>query len=342
MNFRDTHEFDPEAYGGQGGLLRRLRAAMSQQEAHPVVTSNAASETNPSNSDGPQGGLLGRLLALQAEQGQYQPILGNAGQPPSTTQDPNFRQLSRVPTTVRPKGMIGPANLPDDQSNSVNSPFGQGAALDLLRTSQLQQGQYQQTAASNRASQRRILAQSIIDVSRRRGIDPEHLATAISYETAGTFDPWKAGPVTKQYGQHRGLIQWGEPQARAYGVTKDSTIPEQMNAVGKYLLDSGVKPGMGLLDIYSAINAGRVGRYGRSDANNGGAPGTVADKVDGMGDHRRNAARLLAEAPKAFPTGTENPLRILSPRTGGGPYSYGSDTPTLEWTIPSPIFDPRR
>jgi hypothetical protein len=53
---------------------------------------------------------------------------------------------------------------------------------------------------------------------------------------------------------------------------------------------------MGLLDIYSAINAGGVGRYNASDANNGGAPGTVRDKVDQqMEGHRRNALALLGD-----------------------------------------------
>ena len=124
------------------------------------------------------------------------------------------------------------------------------------------------------------------------GVDPVDLGTAISYETAGTFDPWKRGPTTK-WGEHRGWIQWGEPQRAQYGVTRDSTPEQQMDAVGRYLVDRGVKPGMGLKDIYSAINAGSVGRYNASDEQAGGAPGTVADKVAGMGDHRAKAARLL-------------------------------------------------
>jgi hypothetical protein len=62
------------------------------------------------------------------------------------------------------------------------------------------------------------------------------------------------------------------------------------------LADTGVKPGMGLKDIYSAINAGGVGRYGARDAQQGGAPGTVADKVEQqMGGHRTNAMNLLGE-----------------------------------------------
>lgn len=126
----------------------------------------------------------------------------------------------------------------------------------------------------------------------RLGISPSDLATAISYETAGSFDPWKKGPVT-QWGEHRGLIQFGEPQRKQYGVSRETSVPDQLKAVEAYLTDAGVKPGHGLLDVYSAINAGRVGRYGASDAHNGGAPGSVADKVASMAAHRKRANALL-------------------------------------------------
>lgn len=128
------------------------------------------------------------------------------------------------------------------------------------------------------------------------GIDPLDLATAISYETAGTFDPTKAGPTT-QWGQHRGLIQFGEPQAQQYGVDWANPVGSQLGengAVARYLRDTGVKPGMGLMDIYSAINAGGVGRYDASDANNGGAPGSVRDKVlNQMSGHRAKAEAMM-------------------------------------------------
>lgn len=128
------------------------------------------------------------------------------------------------------------------------------------------------------------------------GIEPLALAKAISYETAGTFDPWKKGPTTK-WGTHRGLIQWGEPQAKQYGVYKDQPTDEQMIAVTEYLKNAGVKPGMGELDIYSAINAGRVGRYNASDR-----PGkTVRTHVAAMDAHTPNAQAFLGGG-----GGTEN------------------------------------
>lgn len=140
------------------------------------------------------------------------------------------------------------------------------------------------------------LRSGILSTAQALGINPLDLATAISYETAGTFDPTKAGPTT-QWGQHRGLIQFGEPQAKKYGVDWANPVASQLGpqgAVANYLRDTGVRPGMGLLDIYSAINAGGVGRYNRSDANNGGAPGTVRDKVEKqMAGHRQKALALL-------------------------------------------------
>ena len=140
------------------------------------------------------------------------------------------------------------------------------------------------------------LAAAIAATAAHLGIDPLDLATAISYETGGTFKGDKRGPTTK-WGQHVGLIQMGEPQRAQFGYDPKGSPEEQMAAVERYLKAHGVKPGMKMLDIYSAINAGAPGLYNRSDAGAGGAPGTVADKVAGMGDHRNNARALLGDTP---------------------------------------------
>lgn len=157
------------------------------------------------------------------------------------------------------------------------------------------------------------LRSGILGAAQQLGINPIDLATAISYETGGRFDPNIAGPTTK-WGQHRGLLQWGEPQAQKY-LNGDFSIPSQMKGAVSYLQDAGVQPGMGLKDIYSAINAGRVGRYGASDAAAGGAPGTVADKVAGMGDHRAKAEALLGGQPMEIASGRAAPTAAsLRPR----------------------------
>lgn len=143
------------------------------------------------------------------------------------------------------------------------------------------------------------LRQGILETAQALGMAPADLATIISYETAGTFDPRKKGPTT-QWGQHEGLIQFGQPQQRQYGVdlsSPDAAINSQLGpngAIVRYFKQNGWQPGMGLLQAYSIVNAGGPNRFNRSDANNGGAPGTVLDKVrDQMGGHARNATNLL-------------------------------------------------
>ena len=145
----------------------------------------------------------------------------------------------------------------------------------------------------------------------RIGADPADLATVISYETAGSFDARKRGPTT-QWGQHIGLIQMGEPQRARFNYDPEGPVEDQMRAVGDYLIGSGFKPGMGLLDLYSTINAGAPGRYDASDANNGGAPGTVRDKVESqMAGHREKALALLGgtyfPAPSSYVNAGDGP-----------------------------------
>ena len=173
------------------------------------------------------------------------------------------------------------------------------------------------------------LASALAASAAHLGINPVDLGTAISYETGGTFDPWKRGPTTK-WGTHRGLIQWGEPQAAKYGVHEGQPVAEQLRAVENYLTDAGVRPGAGLLDIYSAINAGHVGRYDARDAAAGGAPGTVRDKVEQqMAGHRAKAEALLAgfDSPAssgpsrgmAAAASAQGPTRDLASMFAGGP-----------------------
>lgn len=125
------------------------------------------------------------------------------------------------------------------------------------------------------------------------GATPEDLATVISYETGGTFDPSIRGGAGNR---HIGLIQFGQNEQIAYGASQNQSFPEQMRAVVRYLKHRGFRPGMDILDLYSTINAGSPGRYNASDVAAGGAPGTVRDKVNNqMGRHREKARRLLAD-----------------------------------------------
>ncbi len=177
------------------------------------------------------------------------------------------------------------------------------------------------------------LRNGIVETAQAIGADPVDLATAISYETAGTFDPTKAGPRT-QYGQHRGLIQFGEPQAEKYGVDWNNPLASQLGpngAVANYFRSSGFKPGMSGLDLYSTINAGSPGRYTASDANNGGAPGDVRDKWENqMAGHRQKALALLGGGASAAPVQVASlDPSIGIPQAGGATIRAGDYDPAL-------------
>lgn len=100
-----------------------------------------------------------------------------------------------------------------------------------------------------------------------------------------------------------------------------------------------MQPNMGLLDIYSAVNAGRVGRYNASDANNGGAPGTVADKVNyQMGGHRKKAEALLGRnwTPPAASAGPSRAPQLGVPQT---PMAFGDFVAPQPPQAAAPVSD---
>ena len=183
----------------------------------------------------------------------------------------------------------------------------------------------------------------------RLGISPSDLLTAISYETGGRMSPSMWGGSKNKY---LGLIQFGPEEQKKYGVTPDQSASDQMESVENYLRDRGVKPGMGLLDVYSTINAGRPGLYDRSDAANGGAPGTVADKVASMYGHRQRANALLggdysvpasSAAPASSP-GTPQSMPQVMPDTGaaedaGAPSIAEAISSRTPQGAPSPQID---
>ena len=165
------------------------------------------------------------------------------------------------------------------------------------------------------------IAQGIFSTAKALGISPIDLATAISYETKGTFDPLSVGPTTK-YGQHRGFIQFGEPQANEYGVsfeTRPQAISTQLGpgaGIYQYLKAVGVQPGMGLKQIYSAINTGGVNNFNMTDEASGGMPGTVAEKVAGMGPHRQKALKFMESVMQNQPL---NASPLLGPQNTSMP-----------------------
>lgn len=133
------------------------------------------------------------------------------------------------------------------------------------------------------------LARAIQAGARELGIDPEDYATAMSYESGETFDPWQKGPVTK-WGQHRGTIQYGEPQRKEFGVYKGQSAAEQITTSNvKYLKARGVKPGMTFEQIYAAINGGSANR--NLSTRDVGTPRTIRDNINKANKEHRPKVR---------------------------------------------------
>lgn len=137
------------------------------------------------------------------------------------------------------------------------------------------------------------LAEAIRKEAARIGADPADFATAISFETGGTFDPWQQGPVTK-WGRHIGLIQMGEPQREKYGYYEGMPIEDAVRASADYLVDNGFKPGMSGAQLYATINTGSPNGGHKSDTAAGGTWGSADDKWNHqMEGHREKAVALL-------------------------------------------------
>lgn len=170
---------------------------------------------------------------------------------------------------------------------------------------------------------------ALIASAGRLGTTPLDLGTVISYETGGTFSPSIRGGAGNR---HIGLIQFGIPEQKQYGASQTQSFEEQLGAVERYLTDRGFRPGMGLLDLYSTINAGRPGRYNASDAGNGGAPGSVADKVnDQMDGHRAKVSAFLGgDAAMTMPTDSGSATPAASGRFGfSGIEPSAASAPTM-------------
>ncbi|MGE4307183.1 MAG: AcrB/AcrD/AcrF family protein [Novosphingobium sp.] len=128
-----------------------------------------------------------------------------------------------------------------------------------------------------------------VSVAKRFGLDPSDVGAVMSYETGGTFSPTIMGGTG---GQYMGLIQFGPSERKKYGITKTSTPDQWTKAIGDFLEDRGFKRGMGMLDLYSTINAGTPGRYEASDSN--GTVRTHVEKI--LGAHKEKAKGWLGGA----------------------------------------------
>jgi tape measure domain-containing protein len=132
-------------------------------------------------------------------------------------------------------------------------------------------------------------ARALIAAAQKLGVSPLDLATIISFETAGTFSPSIRGGAG---GNYQGLIQFGIPERRQYGVTPNQSFEEQvMGPVVRYFQDRFQGAGMStqgasLLDLYTTVLAGnpRANRNARDSFDTSPISG-----VQRMGPHRQKA-----------------------------------------------------
>ena len=143
------------------------------------------------------------------------------------------------------------------------------------------------------------------------GVKPEELLATIGMETGGSYSPSQWGGKN---GGYMGLIQFGGPERKQFGVNDKQSFSEQLGPVQDFLTKRRYKPGMGLDELYSTINAGSPGHAMASDR-----PGaTVASHVaDIRRDWVPRAQDILSQVPEgARPTSrTYDPLSSLAPGT---------------------------
>ncbi len=121
------------------------------------------------------------------------------------------------------------------------------------------------------------------------GYNSDDLLKVINYESSGRPNAWGG-----KGGNYYGLIQFGPNERKQFGVdTKNPSALNQIDATMKYLAARGFKPGMGILDLYSTINAGSPGHYAASDGN-----GTVASHVTRMNGEKPEGSYSLSYAPQ--------------------------------------------
>lgn len=101
---------------------------------------------------------------------------------------------------------------------------------------------------------------SISRVAKNIGVDPNDLASIISFETAGTFSTNARNPKSSATGLIQFMSGTGGKDGKYYGMTRDQfgalSFDEQMNYVEKYYKERGFngKKKRSLADAYTAVS----------------------------------------------------------------------------------------
>lgn len=138
-------------------------------------------------------------------------------------------------------------------------------------------------------------ARTIIAAAQAIGVSPLDYATFLLYEGAGSLSTSRWGGKNNAY---LGPMQMGPEERAMYGrkagvgtVKPGMSLENYLKAANAYLTGRGVKPGMGLSELYTAINYGNVFggvQLGAKDQN-----GTVREHLTRMIRDRRPQAQAL-------------------------------------------------
>lgn len=129
--------------------------------------------------------------------------------------------------------------------------------LDAVKTSEL--GGSSSFSSSGAVSGKNSQGNAIVRAANALGVSPVDLAAIIGYETAGSFSPQKVGGKNNAY---RGLIQFGAPERKQFGVTENQSFENQVEtSVVKYFQTRFASVGRStegatLLDLYKTVNGG--------------------------------------------------------------------------------------
>lgn len=136
-------------------------------------------------------------------------------------------------------------------------------------------------------------ARALISAAGKLGVSPLDMATIISFETGGTFDPGKRGGSGNNY---LGLIQMGGPERKQYGAHAGQSFEEQVQGpVVRYFQDRFQSRGMStqgadLLTLYRTVLGGNPKASLTRKDGNGVTP---ASGVARMGPHRQKALQMF-------------------------------------------------
>lgn len=135
---------------------------------------------------------------------------------------------------------------------------------------------------------------AMVQTAKRLGLDPLQFAALMSWESGGSLNPNIKGGDGNLY---KGLIQFSPDNQQKYGTGKQQSIPEQLQAVERYLLDRGFKPGKhDIRGAYSAVLAGQADeKYWNRRDRNGTTVRNATPKFQ-RGDHYERGRQFLKDS----------------------------------------------